>query len=275
MVLPAYQTGFVPTADRSAQVPYVLMGTGPLQMVVVPGAADGILTCVDVAVYLAWFYRRRVERCRLLVLSRRDPLPAGFGVERHADDMIAAINALGYGPAVWECLSAAGPVGQWIAVKRPDLVQGLILASTYAHASPRTLRVLRQWLNIAEQGGGSEILWGTIEQKYRPPPEVIAQLDPAVIPKQAREPERLKRILQELFELDQRSILGQIQCPALVIGGADDRTVPPEVHRELAAAIPRARLRLCPGFGHFNDMENPDYPGIVESFAAEVAGAAP
>jgi pimeloyl-ACP methyl ester carboxylesterase len=268
MDLPAYQTGHLPLGD-DAVVPYVLMGKGPPSMVVVPGAADGLLTCVDVAVYLAWFYRERIKNCRLLILSRRDPLPEGFGVERHADDMLRAMDVLGFGPAVLECISAAGPVGQRMAIKRPDLVRGLILASTYAHSSPKTQRVLRQWISISEQGG-SDVLWSTIEKKYRPPPEIVAQLDPAVIPQQAREPERLQRILRELLDLDQREILPKIGCPTLVIGGADDRTVPADVHCEMAAAIPHCRLELCPGYGHFNDMENPDYPRLVQEFVAEV-----
>lgn len=271
MVLPAYKTGLLPIADDTV-IPYVLMGEGPPSMVVVPGAADGLLTCVDVTVYLAWFYRERIKNCRLLILSRRDPLPADYGVERHADDMIWAIDELGFGPAVFECISAAGPIGQWIAIKRTDLVRGLILASTYAHSSPKTERVLRQWINISEQGG-SGMLWETIEQKYRPPPEIVAQLDPAVIPKVAREPERLQRILRELIGLDQREILPRISCPALVIAGANDRTVPAEVHREMAAAIPDSRLELCPGYGHFNDMENPDYPRLVEEFVREVSSS--
>jgi pimeloyl-ACP methyl ester carboxylesterase len=122
-------------------------------MVVVPGAADGLRTCVDVALYLAWFYRERAACCRILILSRRQPLPAGFGVAGHAADMIRTVEELGFGPAVWECLSAAGPIGQLVALQRPDLMRGLILSSSYDHISPKTQRTLQQWLNIAQHAG--------------------------------------------------------------------------------------------------------------------------
>src|SRR5262245_25429498 len=128
MSLPPFKTGYVAAPD-GARKPYVLFGSGPTSMVVVPGAADGLRTCVDVALFLAWFYRHRAQRCRILILSRRESLPEGFGFERHADDMIESALRLGFGQAVWECLSAAGPIGQWIAVKRPDLMRGLILSS--------------------------------------------------------------------------------------------------------------------------------------------------
>ena len=101
MTLPAFQTGVVET-QTDAVKPYVLIEGGPLSIVVVPGAADGLRTCTDVAVYLAWFYRQRVKNCRLLILSRREPLPAGFSIERHAADMLHTVEHLNFGPAVWE-----------------------------------------------------------------------------------------------------------------------------------------------------------------------------
>jgi pimeloyl-ACP methyl ester carboxylesterase len=272
MTLPRFQTGHIGTLD-GARTPYVSIGEGRRTMVVVPGAADGLRSCMQVALYLAWFYRERARGSRVLVLSRREPLPAGFGIERHAVDLIRAADELGAGPAVRECLSAAGPVGQWIAVKRPDLVRGLVLASSYDYVSPPTRRALEQWRNIASQAAGLEAFSESLEHKFRPPPEVLVSLERSLLPSAANtpDPERLTRILSELLDLDQRHLTPQIGCPTLVIGGGEDRVVPPEVQREMAERIPSSRLQLCPGFGHFNDMENPDYPRLIEQFAAEVA----
>jgi pimeloyl-ACP methyl ester carboxylesterase len=272
MVLPKLQTGLLAAADGAVK-PYVTIGNERRAMIVVPGAADGLRTCVDVSVYLAWFYRERVKDCRLLILSRREPIPPGFGVEGHAADMIDTVEQLQWGSSVWECLSAAGPIGQQIAVRRPDLVQGLILSSTFDHVSDRTRRTLGQWMNLAQHPAGIEAFSGMFEQKYRPPPEVVAQIDPAQLRAAAtpRDPQRLIRILEELLSLDQRAIMSRIACPTLVIGGADDRAVPAEVQRQMAARVPAGCLELCPGFGHFNDMENPAYEEHVQRFAKRAA----
>lgn len=263
-VLPEFQTGQLSEPDGAVK-PYVTIGTGPLPMVVVPGAADGLVTCVDVALYLAWFYRHRAQTCRLLILSRREPIPERFGIEQHADDMIRTVEELRFGPAVWECISAAGPIGQWVAVKRPDLVPGLILSSTYDYADDRTRQVFQQWLTLAEQAGG-DLLWSMIEPKYRPPEGVLSQVEPALRPSASRlrDAGRLKRILLELLDLDQRDLVSQIASATLVIGGADDRVVPAEAQRQMAARIPGSCLELCAGYGHFNDMENPAYQQFVE-----------
>jgi pimeloyl-ACP methyl ester carboxylesterase len=276
MTLPIFRTGVLPTADGAVK-PYVTIGAGPIPMVVVPGAADGLRTCVEVAPYLAWFYRHRAENCRLLILSRREPLSPDFGIQRHADDMIRILDELAWEPSVWECLSAAGPIGQWIAVKRPDLVRGLILSSTYDVVGPRTLKVLRQWIDIAGHREGMEAFSSTLEKKYRPPPEILAQIDPALLPaaSAARDPQRLTCILQELLELDQRDVTPRITTPTLVIGGADDKVVPAQWQQEMAARIPSSSLELCPGYGHFNDMENPAYQMLIQQFAEQLATPAP
>jgi 3-oxoadipate enol-lactonase len=268
MTLPGFQSGIVELPGGMA-APYVLIEGGATPMVVVPGAADGLRTCVDVAVYLAWFYRERAKTCRLMILSRREPLPADFGVDRHADDMIETVERLGFGPAVWECLSAAGPIGQCVAVKRPDLVRGLILSSSYDHVSGRLKKSLERWLDIARQGGDRDPFWSVIEPKYRPPAEIVAQLDPALLQGALtpRDPERFQNLLAALLDLDQRNLVTQIKRPTLVIGGEDDRTVSADVQREMAGRIPGAKLELFAGFGHFNDMENPAYHPTVLRFA--------
>ena len=271
MSLPPFQTGFAPEPDGGRK-PFVTLGSGPLSMVVVPGAADGLRTCVEVALYLAWFYRERASRCRIVILSRREPLPVGFGIERHADDMIRTVEQLGCGPSIWECLSAAGPIGQWIAVKRPDLVRGLVLSSSYDVVVPRTRKVLMQWRSIAAHQAGIEAFTETLEQKYRPPPDVLSQLDQDLLSQkpEPRGPERMLRLLDELVELDQRHVTPRIACPTLVIGGANDRVVPAEVQREMSERIASSSLELCAGFGHFTDMENPAYEQRICHFVAGV-----
>ena len=275
MILPRFQTGHLPLPDAAAR-PYVTLGTGPRTMVVVPGAADGLRTCVDVAIYLAWHYRHRVQRCRILILSRREPLLPPLGIERHAREMAATVDELGWGPAVWECHSAAGPVGQQVAVLRPDLVQGLVLSSTYDYVSDRTKRVLGQWQRLAEHPDGADAFLQILEQKYRPPAEVLAELPAESLPPATsrRDQRRLAQILDELMDLDQRGLTPRIGCPTLVLGGANDRTVPPQVQREMASRIPTAAVEISDGYGHYHDMENPDYEGRIARFVEQAAGNA-
>jgi pimeloyl-ACP methyl ester carboxylesterase len=56
---------------------------------------------------------------------------------------------------------------------------------------------------------------------------------------------------------DSRPGLQAIACSTVVLVGDDDRLTPPELSREMAAAIPGARLVVIPDSGHLSTMEQP------------------
>jgi pimeloyl-ACP methyl ester carboxylesterase len=56
---------------------------------------------------------------------------------------------------------------------------------------------------------------------------------------------------------DARPRLPRVACPTLVLCGEADRLTPPEQSREIAAAVPGARLEIVPGAGHLLTLEQP------------------
>ena len=56
---------------------------------------------------------------------------------------------------------------------------------------------------------------------------------------------------------DSRPGLSRIRCPTLVLCGREDQSTPVEVHREIAADIPNARLVVVPDCGHLSTLERP------------------
>lgn len=69
-----------------------------------------------------------------------------------------------------------------------------------------------------------------------------------------------------IHRVDGRPRLSAIAVPTLVLCGEADRPCPPEVHREIADAVPGARLVVVPGAGHFALIERPD--AVAASIAA-------
>ncbi|MHB1294608.1 MAG: alpha/beta fold hydrolase [Anaerolineae bacterium] len=275
MFLPSLKRGLLPTADGAA-IPYVRVGDGPVPVVVLPGAGDGLRTVYDAAWQLAWFYRRRAKQYRFLVLSRRQPLPLDHAISDQARDAIYAVEQLGWGPALWECNSAGGPVGQRVAVQRPDLVRGLVLSSTLHRTCETTRRVIEEWLRLAENGDWSAFTWSSLKHTFRPRSLVFYRLARPLLTLvgRPRHPERVIYVLRELLDMDQSALLPRITMPTLVVGGRDDKVIPAEIMREMARQIPECRMRLYYGYGHGNDLENPAYPQDVDLLAQAVFGAA-
>ena len=65
-------------------------------------------------------------------------------------------------------------------------------------------------------------------------------------------------------------LLGGVATPALVVWGRDDRIVPLECGERYAKALPRARLEVVEGAGHFVEMEKPEeLARLVTRFVTE------
>jgi pimeloyl-ACP methyl ester carboxylesterase len=69
---------------------------------------------------------------------------------------------------------------------------------------------------------------------------------------------------------DSRPGLGAIKCPTLVLVGDDDQATPPELSREIAAAIPGSRLVVIADSGHLSTLEQPKR--VTEALVAWMSG---
>jgi 3-oxoadipate enol-lactonase len=70
---------------------------------------------------------------------------------------------------------------------------------------------------------------------------------------------------------DQRQRAAGIDVPTLVMCGTLDAVTPPTLSRDLAAAIPGAKLVLVDGAGHLANIEKPrEFNAALDCFLAEV-----
>jgi pimeloyl-ACP methyl ester carboxylesterase len=89
-----------------------------------------------------------------------------------------------------------------------------------------------------------------------------------------------------VFERQTRALAGRrsyadmleaVTCPTLVLGGAQDVVCPPGIQREMARAVPAARLVTLAGCGHLSTIERPAAvsAALLELLAATRPGRAP
>ena len=68
---------------------------------------------------------------------------------------------------------------------------------------------------------------------------------------------------------DSTPLLAQVSVPSLVITGEEDEMIPVDESRQMAAAIPGAKLVIIPGAGHLANMEQPDaFNAALNTFLA-------
>jgi pimeloyl-ACP methyl ester carboxylesterase len=121
---------------------------------------------------------------------------------------------------------------------------------------------------------------------------VTEELAPLYFGPSNRSPERLALVLDMaqalgagVFARQTRALLnrhsyvgmlGEVECPALVVGGAEDVVCPLEIQREIAGAIPAARLVAIAGCGHLSTIERPgDVSGALLELLQEARPGRP
>jgi pimeloyl-ACP methyl ester carboxylesterase len=280
----------MPDPSRAAQIPIrggrieaLSFPGGPGRpLLVLGGVETGLRPLSGTEQVLARRWERRMARRPVLILGR--PLPDDPNdAERllHprviADAIAGALLLLDdpQPPYAIEAESGGGRISLWLAVTYPQLVSRLVLVSPASETPPDSAMAPRmaQWIHLAERDEWGRF-FGLMAIQMRPGSgdggaeafEVAASLQP--------KPGTPERFIGELkATLDPSSFvtdrLGEIAIPTLVIAAARDQIVPLPSTRQVADAIPGARLVIDPDGGHTVRTSFGAYDELVEAFLAE------
>lgn len=226
----------------------VVVGTGP-PLVVLPGLGQGADLSVQVprsaALYTAAL-AKGLGRTVHLIHRPIDP-PPGMTVARLASWYAAALWERFAEPVDVVGASAGGVTALQMTLDHPRVVRRLVLQVAASRVDPVARRDL---LRVVRRERGR---WATA----RLASGLVAHgpLRLAVLAQYGLAPSRPRAagevaLVEAARDWDVTERLAELDVPVLVIGGARDRLIPPELVRATAAGIPDARLLLLPGRGH-------------------------
>lgn len=158
-------------------------------------------------------------------------------------------------------LSMGGYIAFEVMRQAPQRVARLALLDTAAGAdSKERCDVRRRFVALAREAGLTPVVDRLLPQflseAHRHDPDLAA-----IVRKMAADTgvEAFARQQQAIMTRpDSRPGLGVITCPTMVLVGADDTLTPPDLAREIHAAIPASRLVTVPDCGHLSTIEQPD-----------------
>jgi pimeloyl-ACP methyl ester carboxylesterase len=186
-----------------------------------------------------------------------------YSMRTLAADLAAVILDVDQGPAIVLGISMGGMVAQHLALTRPELVRGLVLAATTCGLPHGKLPNLRfAWLVFLSVVGDEE---AAVEKIHRMlVHEDSLERNPRLFDEWDREQQGCampwQGVLGHLSAAITHStgpVLSKLQCPTVVVAGAQDRIIPPENSRILAERIRGAELFLVPETGHAFPLEQP------------------
>lgn len=192
----------------------------------------------------------------------RSDKPAGpYSIEQMARDCVTVMDAEATPNAHVMGLSMGGVIAQLLAIKYPQRVCSLVLASTAGKHHGWRIELLARWQYLAVRYGmnivaravvpwfvgarGRELLgrsaWLTVRALLPYNPRAFASQIEAIL----EVPDELRRFHRNL------------DVPTKIIVGELDSLTPPQDSRELAARLPRSELSVIGGAGHALIAESP------------------
>ena len=256
---------------NGARMDYIRFGTGPRALVILPGLGDGLRTVKGTALPMALMYRIFSKDFTVYAFSRKDPLPQGYTTRDMARDQAEAMERLGIHRADILAVSMGGMIAQWLAVDFPDKVGKLILTVTCARPNDILRESLEEWIGLARRGDHAGFMRSNLVKIYS---DAYCRKNMWMAPILGRltKPKSYDRFFiqaEACLTHDAFEELGRIKTPTFVIGGEKDKALGGDASREIAAAIPGAKLRMYPQWGHGLYEEAQDFNSTVLDFLLE------
>lgn len=183
--------------------------------------------------------------------------PGPYSFAQLAADVLGLWDALGIERSALVGLSMGGMIAQHVALAAPQRVTRLVLADTACRYPADVLPVWEQRIATVRERGMEAVVQPTIERWFTAPyrathPEVLARIGALI---RSTPVEGYAGCGHCIARLDVAQRLRTLVVPTLVIVGEQDAGTPPAMAREIAQAIPGARLEIIPQAAHLSNIE--------------------
>lgn len=211
----------------------------------------------------------RIIRYDLRGHSLSDATPAPYSMGTLIRDAERLLDALNVKACVFVGLSIGGLIAQGLAVKRPDLISGLVLSNTAAKIG--TAEVYAARVAAVRAQGIEAIADGILERwftrNFRATPEFRAWRNMLI----RQSPEGYAGGCAAIAGTDFYTTTADLTLPTMAIAGSEDGSTPPDLVRETADLIKRSQFEIIRGAGHLPCVERPgDYAELLTKFMIEI-----
>lgn len=240
------------------EMDYIIFGNGEKNFVILPGMSVHSIT--NSADAIAQMYRDFAEEYTIYVFDRAKRFSESYTVKEMADDTAAIMKSLHIKKASVFGASQGGTIALCLAIEYPELVDKMILGSTWSKPNETTDSVFAEWKKLADEKDEAGILEGFVDRGYSKESldmyrEIILSANRGITDEEFR---RYAIMAEASRTFDCFGDLSEIHCPVLVLGAEGDRITAPEGSMQIAEAL-GCEIYMYDKFGHCVYDEAPDY----------------
>lgn len=185
----------------------------------------------------------------------------GFSIEDLADDVAAVADELGLTAIDMIGQSMGGAIVQTVALRRPDLVNRIVLVNSFAKVQVAQGYAFEAIGRLLQNGTSLEDVVRTLvpwvySSEFLAPPETIDMIVAAALAAPPQPVYSYFNQLEALRAFDSTQSLPQINSQCLVLAGDEDLVVPLPHSRKLAMCLGNAELEVISA-GHGSHIEKP------------------
>lgn len=251
-------------------VAYQTMGSGPTDILIVPGLFSHVEFLHELPGYTD-FLRRMAAFGRIITFDKRgqglsDKISGAASLETRMDDVRAVMDAVGSQRAVIVGFSEGCAMSVLFAATYPDRISQLVLIGGFKRSADRiALEALDERIAQILKLWGSGAMIKTIVTSLSANPRATDQF--GKFERLSASPGTIRAYLYLNYSIDVSSILPMVRVPTLVLHRATDLQVPVELGKGLAASIPGAKYIEYPGGDHAFWSGDPEpLLGDIEEF---------
>ena len=245
---------------------YFKFGTGPKNLIIIPGVS--VKSVMEFKDAIIDQYRLFKNDFTIYVFDRRLNIISNYSIDDMVSDMIKVLDALELNDLYVLGASQGGMIAGGIAIKRPDLVTKLVIASSTMSVDDSAYIIFNEWSNYAKEYDSENLAKSFMNYVYTD--QFVNKYRDAILDMAKtytnEELDRFLIMVKSMFLYDIADQVSNISCKTFIICSKGDKIFDYNNSIRINDKIYGSIIHIYDDYSHAVYDEAPDFSKLVYDF---------
>ena len=245
---------------------YFKFGSGHKNLIIIPGVS--VRSVMEFKDAIINQYKIFQNDFSIYVFDRRLNILSDYSIDQMSEDMIKVLERLELNDLYVIGVSQGGMIAEGIAIKRPDLVNKLVIGSSTISVDDNAYIVFNEWSNLAKEYDRENLAKSFMNYVYSE--EYVNKYKDAILD-MARtytneELDKFVIMVKSMFIYDASDLISNISAKTLIVCSKGDKIFDYNNSIRLNDRIYGSIIHIYDGYSHAVYDEAPDFNKKVYEF---------